>query len=73
MAAAKGKAAEGAAEKSAASKAKTGSENPQNKMVKCKNISNKAIPVKGSVIEPGEEGKCTAAQLRQFNKYLEKA
>lgn len=71
MAAKKAKAAEGAAEKSAAPKANTGSNNPQNKMVKCKNTSKKAIPVKGSIIQPGEEGECTAAQLRQFNKYLE--
>lgn len=43
----------------------------QNDLVKCKNISNKAIAVKGGSIAPGEKGECTVAQLRQFRKYLE--
>lgn len=71
MAPAEGNGAEGAAK--AAPKAKTGANNPQNKMVKCRNIGKRPICVKGSVIEPGKEGKCTAAQLRQLRRFLEKA
>ena len=70
MAGAEAKAAEGAAEK-AAPKAKKAAK--QGDMVACKNISKRIINVKGASLKPGEKGKCTVAQLRQFNKFLEKA
>lgn len=65
-----GKVVEEVAPKKAASKAKA---NNQNKVVKVKNISNRIINTSKGAIEPNKEGKCTAAELRQFNKILESA
>jgi hypothetical protein len=58
---------EGAAPKKAAATA------DQNKIVKVKNTSGGNINTSQGVIEPGKEGKATIAELRSYNKYLEKA
>lgn len=42
-------------------------------IVKVKNKGKKIIHVSKGIIGPGKTGGCTAAELRSYSKYLEKA
>ena len=44
---------------------------PGKKVVSVKNISKQNINVSTGVIEKGDTGECTMAELRSYGKYLE--